>query len=70
MELRFKPYPEAHSLLSRVDDDSNQLTFDWSEVRFVKPSVLVAVAAMASTHSADDDAVAGFVPPENKDVCV
>ncbi|WP_423915966.1 hypothetical protein [Candidatus Poriferisodalis sp.] len=70
MELRFKPYPEAHSLLSRVDDDSNQLTLDLSEVEFVKPSLLFAAAAVASAHRDQHGDAPRFVLPNKGDPCV
>lgn len=67
MKLRFKSYPEAHSLLSREGEGSIQLTFDLSEVRFVKASLLVAVAAIASAHRAQVGSPPRFVPPTESD---
>ena len=70
MELRFKSYPETHSLLSRGNDDSDQLTLDLSEVRFLKPSSLVAVAAIASAHRSQLGSPPRFVPPAERDPCI
>lgn len=67
MELRFKSYPEAHRLLSRVADDSDRLTLDLSNVQFVKPSLLVAVAAVASAHYVRLGHPPRFVPPAERD---
>ena len=67
MELRFKSYPETHSLLSRGNDDSDQLTLDLSEVQFIKPSLLVAVAAMACAHHDRHGESPSFAPPTAHD---
>ncbi|WP_420610963.1 hypothetical protein [Candidatus Poriferisodalis sp.] len=63
MRLRFEPFPESDDLLNAVADGSELLTLDLSDVQFVKPALLVGVAAIASAHRVRHGVPPQFVPP-------
>lgn len=67
MRLRFEPFPESDDLLSTIADNSDLLILDLSDVQFVKPPLLVAVAAIASAHRARHGAPPLFLPPRLRD---
>ena len=68
MELRFKPVPEAHDLVGSSGGPDGQLTLNLSDIRFMKPSTLVTVAAAAAGHFERHRVSPTFVAPESDDV--
>lgn len=68
MELRFKSRPETQSLVDASGESDSALTLNLSEVRFMKPSTLVTVAAVAAAHYERHGNSTTVVAPYSDDV--